>query len=142
MILSRLADALNMSPALRRYYRNSLLPCVAVLGLAVLQPWLQMLAAPGTPLRAAFALLPMPGLLWLFAVYLRFLRECDELERRIELHALVWAAAAAVHVGLALVFLLDADTVAWSGKHVAAAISLTLLLTYALVRLGLHRKYR
>lgn len=142
MILSRLADALNMSPALRRYYRDGVLPSAVFLALVLAQPWLLMLTPVDTPWRGAAALLPMPGLLWILAVYLRFLRECDELERRIELHAMVWSAAVAVHVGLALVFLLDAGTLAWQGELVAAAITLALLSAYILVRSGLHWKYR
>ena len=142
MIFSRLADALNMSPALRRYYRGSLLPCLTFLALVSAQPRLLTLMPADAPWRGIAALLPMPGLLWIFAVYLRFLRECDELERRIELRALVWSAAVAVHVGTGLMFLLGAGTLAWQGDEVAAAISVALLMAYTLVRSGLHWKYR
>ena len=60
------------------------------------------------PLRLAIALAPVLAMAWMFAAYLRFLRDCDELERRIELGALAWAAGIVLHAAMAALFLLDA----------------------------------
>ncbi|QNP41970.1 hypothetical protein [Lysobacter solisilvae (ex Woo and Kim 2020)] len=131
----------DLSPALRRYYRASVLPSVAFLVLALAHEWLSRQAEVGVPLRAAFALAPVLALAWLFAAYLHFLHDCDELERRIELGALAWAAGIAVHAVLAVLLLLDAGVVAWRAKHVAALLALVLVGSYALVRAWLHRRY-
>lgn len=131
----------NLSPALRRYYRVSILPSVLFLALVCVQKWASRQADLAAPLRAAFALAPVLALAWMFAVYLRFLRECDELERRIELGALAWAAGITLHAVLATLFLLDAGVIDSSAKHVVGVLGLVLVGSYAAVRAWLHRRY-
>ena len=92
-------------------------------------------------LRTAFALGPVLAMAWMFTAYLRFLRDCDELERRIELGALAWSAGITLQAAMAAMLLLDAGVVAWSGRHVAAWLCLLLVISYALVRGWLHRRY-
>jgi len=82
------------------------------------------------------------GLAWLFSAYLRFLRDCDELERRVELDALAWAAGITLHGVLACLFLLDAQVLAWPAPRAVALLGLLLLGSYALVRALLHRRYQ
>lgn len=131
----------NLSPALRRYYRASVLPSVLFLALVCAQKWASRQADLATPLRAAFALAPVLALAWIFAVYLRFLRDCDELERRIELGALAWAAGITLHAVLAALFLLDARVIDWPAKRAVGVLGLVLLGSYAGVRAWLHRRY-
>ena len=52
-----------------------------------------LLAQPGLPawLRSAAFLLPIPAFLLFFFVFLRFIRGMDELQRRIQLEALIVA---------------------------------------------------
>lgn len=131
----------GLSPALRRYYRASLLPSllfpVLVLAheLAAARPELAI------PLRAAFALGPVLAMTWLFGAYLHFLRDCDELERRIELDALAWAAGIALNAVMACLFLLDAGLLEWPAKRIVAALALLLAGSYVIVRAWLHRRY-
>ena len=131
----------GLSPALRRYYRASLWPSLLFIALAVLHEWAARQSGIALPLRIGFALAPMPAMAWMFACYLRFLRDCDELERRIELGALAWAAGIVLHAAMAALFLLDAGLADWSGRHVAASLGLLLVVSYALIRGWLHRRY-
>lgn len=131
----------DMSPALRRYYRVSVPPCLLFLALACTHEWVSRQAGLALPLRAAAAIAPVLALAWLFAVYLRFLRDCDELERRIELGALAWAAGITLHAVLACLFLLDARVIDWPAQRAVGVLGLVLTSSYALVRAWLHRRY-
>jgi hypothetical protein len=42
---------------------------------------------------------------------------------------------------MAALFLLDAGLVEWSARHVAASLGLLLVISYALIRGWLHRRY-
>lgn len=132
----------SLSPALRRYYRASLVPSLAFFALLQAHEWAAGQARLAAPVRAAFALGPVVALAWLFVAYLRFLRDCDELERRIELHALAWAGGIALQGTMACVLLLDAGVIAWSALHTAAAFGLLLVGSYGLIRAWLHRRYQ
>ena len=131
----------NLSPALRRYYRASLWPSLLFLTAAALHEWATRQAGLATPVRAMLALAPVLCMGWMFARYLHFLRDCDELERRIELHALAWAAGLGLIAALAAMLLLDAGVVAWPAKLVASLLALVITIGYALVRALLHRRY-
>lgn len=132
----------GLSPALRRYYRASALPGLLFIALSIAHEWATRQAGLAEPLRIAFALAPVLGLAWMFFAYLRFLRDCDELERRIELAALAWAAGIALHGVVACLFLLDAGLVDWQATHATAYLGLLLVGIYALIRAALHRRYQ
>ena len=106
----------------------------------VLHEWASR-TGQSTLLRTLFALGPVLAMAWMFAAYLRFLRDCDELERRIELGALAWAAGITLQAAMAAMLLLDAGVAGWSGRHVAAWLCLVLAIAYVLVRGWLHRRY-
>ena len=131
----------GLSPALRRYYLASLWPSLLFIALAVLHEWATHQSGFAPPLRIGFALAPVLAMAWMFACYLHFLRDCDELERRIELDALAWAAGIGLLAAMAAMLLLDAGVAAWSAKHVAAMVGLLILCGYALTRALLHRRY-
>ena len=130
----------SLSPALRRYYRASVWPGLAFLAMTVLHEWASR-TGQSTLLRTLFALGPVLAMAWMFAAYLRFLRDCDELERRIELGALAWAAGIVLQAAMAALFLLDASLVDWPARHVAAWLGMLLVVSYALIRGWLHRRY-
>ena len=131
----------SLSPALQRYYRASAWPSLAFIALAVLHQWTAHKTGVPTEVRMLVALAPVVMMAWLFVQYLRFLRDCDELERRIELGALAWAAGISMLASMAAILLLDAEVVTWSAQHVATWLCLLLVGGYALVRSGLHRRY-
>jgi hypothetical protein len=137
-LLARYRDSL--SPALRRYYRASLWPSLLFIALAV-HTWAIRLPGLTLPVRLALVLAPVLCMAWLFACYLRFLRDCDELERRIELDALAWAAGSGLLASLVAVFLLDAGVVAWPARQVAGVSGLLLVGGYGLARMLLRRRY-
>ena len=130
----------GLSPALRRYYRASLWPSLLFIGLTLLHEWAARRSGLALPLRIGFALAPALCLAWMFGFYLRFLRDCDELERRIELDALAWAAGIGILATMAALFVLDAGLAAWPASQVTAVIGLLLICSYALVRVLLHRR--
>ena len=131
----------SLSPALQRYYRASAWPSLAFIALAVLHQWTAHKTGVPTEVRMLVALAPVVMMAWLFVHYLRFLRDCDELERRIELDALAWAAGIGLLAAMAAMLLLDAGVAAWSARHVAATLGLLIVCSYALVRALLHRRY-
>ena len=131
----------SLSPALQRYYRAGIAPSLAFLCLAAVHEFVSRQAGIAMPWRVVAALAPVLALAWMFAIYLRFLRECDELEKRIELDALAWAAGITLHAVMTALLLLDAHLVAWPPKEVAGGLGLILLSSYALIRSWLHRRY-
>ena len=131
----------GLSPALQRYYRAAIFPSLVFICLASVHDVTSREWDLAMPWRIGFALAPVLALAWMFAIYLRFLRECDELERRIELGALAWAAGVALHAAMTALYLLDARVVDWHAKDVAAGIGLIVLCSYALIRSWLHRRY-
>ena len=131
----------SLSPALRRYYRASVWSCLCFLALAFLHEWSTRQAGLYVPLRVVLALAPVLAMTWMFSQYLRFLRDCDELERRIELGALAWAAGVVMLGAMAFLFLLDAGLLAWSSQEIAAALCVLPAGTYAVVRGWLHRRF-
>ena len=131
----------GLSPSLQRYYRAGITPSLAFLFLAVVHEVTSRQSNVAMAWRIGFALAPVLALAWMFAIYLRFLGECDELERRIELGALAWAAGIALHAVMLVLFLLDAKLIEWAAKDVAAGLGLLLVCSYALIRSWLHRRY-
>ena len=131
----------SLSPALRRYYRISALPCLLFVAAVAAHEWMTRQAGAAVALRYAFALLPAVLMAWIFALYLRFLRDCDELERRIELGALAWSAGITMLLLLIGLFLLDAGLLGMTAKLAFAGPALVLCGSYALVRGVLHRHY-
>lgn len=130
------------SPALKRYYRRSILPCLSFIALMLLQQGLLDRPPESLLLRSAIALMPLLGFGWMLREHVRFLREADELERRIELNSLMMAAAISLVVGFALLFLLDAEVITLRSVQVAAWLVLLPNFSYLLIRHVLHRHYR
>jgi hypothetical protein len=131
----------DLSPALKRYYRRSALPLAAwVLLVVARRPLLAL--SEGVAGKIALALLPLLGMAWICWEYMRFLRECDELERRIEQLAMAWSVATSLLAATAVLLLHDADAVRWSGVQVCAGLLLLQCATYMVVRWWLHWRYR
>src|SRR5688572_14642619 len=132
---------LDLSPALKRYYRRSALPLASwILLVAGRKPLLAL--ADDIAGKAALALLPLLGMAWICWEYMRFLRECDELERRIEQLAMAWSVGASLLLATAVLLLHDVDAVQWSGVQVGAGLLLLQCSTYLVVRWWLHWRYQ
>jgi len=129
------------SPALKRYYRRSALP-LAVWALLVIMHRPLLALSDGVAGKVALALLPLLALGQICWEYTRFLRECDELERRIEQLAMAWSVGTSLLLATAVVLLHDVDAVRLSGVQVSAGLLMLQCSTYLVVRWWLHWRYQ
>lgn len=93
-LLYRQADACDVAPAAlgRRYTRELMLGMGAYVVVLMLSVWL-LRHVDDVALRALLALLPVPPVAYAVRAMVRYIRDADELQRRIELEALSIATA-------------------------------------------------
>lgn len=134
----------ELSPAMRRYLRRSVWPLLLAPVLGVAAGWvLANTTVEQSAPRLAVVAVSVALLLWMFIDYLRFLRECDELERRIEILSLAMATGLTALLGIALILLeLMALKPLPEARMLLADIGLCFVVVYALLRLGLMWRYR
>jgi hypothetical protein len=91
-------------------------------------------------LKITLALLPLLPLAWIFYYYFRYLAECDELERKIEMDAIAISAMSGVLCGMALLFLVDHALIVLSARTLIAIPLLALSAGYIITRyIGIWR---
>ena len=131
----------SASPALRQRYLREFFPAMALYVFAVVvSVWLlKRIDAP--LLRAAVALLPMPAVAMVLRAMVRYIRDADELQRRIEVEALAIATAGISLAYFAAGLLQAAKVIAIPGS--AALISLLPLVcpVYGLAKVAVSRSY-
>ena len=118
---------------LRRYYIKSLFPCaltILIFVIGVNAP--QLLLAPWQKLT--WVLLVMLPFLWSIKIYLQYLSECDEVERRIELNAIAIGSLFALTSGLALMLALATQLISPTAELVLSPVLLFLCFGYAVAR--------
>ena len=137
--MSALADFMRWSPALARMYLRSVVPMLLWLGAVVL-----LLRSARYSPASAWGLVAVAAVcvVWMFLVYLRFLRECDELERRLELLAMGWGMCLGITVGTVLFLTLELELLTLATGDALAVLLLVVGVTYMLVRLLLRWHYR
>lgn len=138
---TRLPACDNATPALRRRYLRELLPSMLayVLTLWLSVWWLQHLQAP--LLRAAVALLPFPPVAFAVRAIVRYVRDADELQRRIELEA-VSIATACVSLGyLAGGFLQAARVIDVSASAAMIWMLPLVCLVYGVAKVAVARRF-
>ena len=125
-----------MRPANLRYHLRSVPPMLLVIALMLLPRWLPT----GLPaaLQIAVRLLPMA---FIYLYYLRYLRESDELERKVEVEALALSAIATLMVGLGALMLGEEPGIAPPAETSLIAVVLMQTCSYWLARLWLRRRY-
>jgi hypothetical protein len=126
-------------PAYRRYHLRSVLPLLLVIVLMLLPRWLP--AGGPDVVRVALRLLPLVPTAWIYLFYLRYLRESDELERKVEVEALALSAIATMLVGLGALLLGEEPGLALRAEVSLAAVLLAQAGSYVLARLWLRRRY-
>lgn len=129
-----------MRPAYRRYQLRSILPLILLALLVLLPEWLP--EGLPVPLHVALLLAPLLPMASLCLLYLRYLRESDELERKVEVEALGWSAMATLLVALGGLML---SRPSGPMPHVGFALSAVLVTqagAYSLARAWLRRRYR
>jgi peptidoglycan/LPS O-acetylase OafA/YrhL len=129
-----------MRQPLRRYYLHSVLPIAVMTLLLLMQPAaLQRLEDPLA--QTTFVLLPLAPMALVLRLLLRYLRECDELERQVEVSALGCSAIATLMVAAGCALLYGAGLLPLHGGEAAVAILLTQTAVYGAARLWLQRRY-
>jgi len=134
-----MSDAVPKS-ALRRYQRAM---AMAMTGyVAVMLVWKPLLrAADATWLRVAIALLPAALMMWILRAFVRFVRDSDELHRRIELESGSIAALLVSAGYMAAGFLQSAELISVPASLAMLLVFPAICLTYAITKVVVARRY-
>ncbi|WP_305805315.1 hypothetical protein [Stenotrophomonas sp. YIM B06876] len=129
-------------PALRKRYTREVTLAMAGYGvLLVLSIWL-LKRVDGTVLRALIALLPVPPIVLMLRAMIRYIRDADELQQRIELEAVSFATALISLIYLTGGFLQSAKVIDVP-SHVAMIWVFPLVcLAYGLAKAVVARRYQ
>ena len=125
---------------LRRYYRE-FIPAMAAY-IAVMLVWKKLLGWVDAPaLRVLVALLPALLVVWIMRAFVRYVRDSDEMQRRIELESGA-AAALIVSAGyMALGFLQTADLIDIPSKVAMLWVFPALCFSYGIAKVVIARRY-
>ena len=142
VLKARLPDPCDTAtPALRRRYLREFVPAMAgYVVLVMLSVWLlKQVDAPA--LRAVVALMPVPAVALALRAIMRYIRDADELQRRIELEA-VSIATAFVSLGyLTAGFLQSAKVIDIPSSVAMIWVFPLVCLVYAFVKVAVSRRY-
>jgi hypothetical protein len=129
------------TPALRRrYLREFLPPMVAYVLLVFLSVWLlKRVDAPA--LRALIALLPVPPIGFALRAIVRYIRDADELQRRIELEAVAFSSAFVSFAYLTGGFLQAAKVIDVRAADAMLWVFPLTCLAYGVVKIVVSRRY-
>ena len=139
---SRLPDPCDSStPALRRrYLREFIPPMVAYVVATLLSVW-WLRSIDATWLRAIVALLPVPAVALAMRAIMRYIRDADELQRRIELEAVSFATALVSLLYLAAGFLQTAKVIDIPSSVAMIWVFPLICLSYGLAKLAIARRF-
>jgi hypothetical protein len=129
-------------PALRRRYLREILPPMAGYLAAV---WLSIVLLRDIQadwLRALVALLPVPPIAFAMRAIIRFIRDTDELQRRIELEAVSIATELVSMLYMAGGFLQQAKVIDISSAVAMIWVFPQVCLVYGLAKILISRRYR
>ncbi|MDO5504940.1 MAG: hypothetical protein Q4F49_01425 [Pseudoxanthomonas suwonensis] len=136
------ADEEYREPASRGYRRTALPAMTLYLLLLMLSMGLLKAGIASVPLRALVALLPVAPIGWVMHALLRYLREVDELKRRIELEAVGVGAMLVSLAYLAGGFLQLARVIDLPAGTAMIWVFPMMALGYALGKFLAQRRYR
>ena len=128
-----------MRPANLRYHLRCVPPMLLMIALMLLPRWLP--AGLPAAVQIAVRLLPLVPMAFIYLYYLRYLRESDELERKVEVEALALSAIATLMVGLGALLLGEEPGIAPPAETSLVAVVLMQAGSYWLARLWLRRRY-
>ncbi|MFT3763761.1 MAG: hypothetical protein QM761_14365 [Pseudoxanthomonas sp.] len=131
----------NAPPALaRRYYRDFFPPMAGYV--AVMLGWRRLLGVvEATWLRVLVALLPAVLLALVIRAMMRYVRDSDEMQRRIELESIAIAAGLVSTIYMTLGFLQNAKLIAVRADTAMLWVFPALCALYGLVKLFITRRY-
>ncbi|MDO5504941.1 MAG: hypothetical protein Q4F49_01430 [Pseudoxanthomonas suwonensis] len=135
---------LQPSLAMGRSLRRSLLAVLLCFPAGIIAGFVRGSTTPDDVLPRVLAIVPyLAVMVWILWTYLRFLRECDELERRIELLAMVWGGFALMLGAVLLLALMTMQLLAMpDGEATILSLMAAMLGGYGLARLYLMWHYR
>jgi hypothetical protein len=124
----------------RRYLRDI---APAMVGyVAVMLVWKRLLGAVELPLlRVLIALLPAFLLVWMMRAFVRYVRDCDEMQRRIELESGAVAALVLCTGYMTLGFLQTAALINIPATVAMLWVFPALCFSYGLVKVVIARRY-
>ena len=129
-------------PAGRRYVRAMWPILIAYSLILFLSGWMLKRGIDAVALRALVALLPVLPLLLLLRVALRYLRETDELQRRIEIEAIGVASLLVSMVYFGGGLLVQAKVLSLSTGAVMIWVFPLIMLFYGIAKFFAVRRYR
>jgi 1,4-dihydroxy-2-naphthoate octaprenyltransferase len=126
---------------MRRYYREFV---PAMTGyVAVMLVWKRLLDLVQSPaLRVLVALLPALLVVWVMRAFVRFVRDSDEMQRRIELESGAVGALLVSAAYLAAGFLQTAELIDIPSKVAMLWVFPSLCLTYGIAKVFIARRYQ
>jgi len=128
-------------PALLRRYRREFMPAMAAY-IGVMLFWKQLLAEVQAPwLRLLVALLPALLVVWIMRIFVRFVRDLDELQRRIELESGAFAALLVSAGYMAAGFVQTAGLIDVPAGVAMLWVFPSLCLTYGIAKVVNARRY-
>ena len=130
------------TPALNsRYLREFLPPMVAYVLILLFSVWLlKRVEAPG--LRALVALMPVPAIGMALRAIIRYIRDVDELQQRIELEAVSFAAAFVSMAYVTGAFLQLAKVIDIPSGVAMIWVFPLICASYGLAKIVVARRYR
>lgn len=134
-----MSDAVPKS-LLRRYYRD--MGWAMGTYVAVMLVWKRLLDLVGeTWLRVLVALLPALLVVWVMRAFVRYVRDSDEMQRRIELESGSVAALLVSAGYMAAGFLQTADLISIPAKVAMLWVFPMLCFTYGIAKVFISRRY-
>ncbi len=129
-------------PALRRRYNRELLLAMAAYALLLVLSITLLRHVQGTGLRALVALLPLPPIVFVLRAMIRYIRDADELQQRIELEAVSSATAIVSLLYLTGGFLQTAKVIDVPSAAAMIWVFPLVSLSYGLAKAVVVRRYR
>ena len=143
LLIALLPDPCDTAtPALRRrYLREFLPPMLGYVVAVLLSTWL-LKHVEDIALRAVLALLPVPPVALAMRAIVRFIRDADELQRRIELEAVSIATALVSLLYLAGGFLQTAKVIDIPAGAAMLWVFPLICLGYGFIKIAVGRRFR
>ncbi|GAB3100829.1 hypothetical protein [Lysobacter terrae] len=129
------------TPALRRRYLRELMPAMVLYVVTILLSVWLLKRVDGVVLRTVIALLPVPPVALAVRAMVRYVRDADELQRRIEVEALAFAAAWVSVAYLAAGLLQVAKVIAVPAGAAMIWVLPMLCLVYVVAKVVVSRRY-
>ena len=142
LLRRQLPNACDTAPlALRRRYSREMMIAMSAYVVLLVLSILLLKRVEGTALRACIALLPVPPIAMTLRAMIRYIRDADELQQRIELQAVSFAAAFVSLLYLTGGLLQSARVLDVAASAAMIWVFPLVCLTYGLAKIVVSRRY-